>query len=245
MNDVSVAPRPHPAPRPAPRPAEPSDARQFPDGSGVLTAICLVHQLLPDPGQDPDVTAIDKRPVNAPVDVGALGLVGDTQCDRRHHGGRDQAVYAYADSEAAWWARELDREIPPGLFGENLRIAGIDVSGAVIGERWQIGGVVVEVTAHRTPCLTFQTRMGVEHWVRRFTERRLPGAYLRVVTPGSIRTGDPVTVVGRPAHGVTVADTCGRADPVLMGRLLAAADAGEFELAPVLRRHATRAAARA
>ena len=226
----------------------PTDPAWHADGSGTVTAICVVHQLLPDPGQDPDVTAIDKRPVNGRVDVGLLGLVGDTQCDRRNHGGRDQAVYAYADVDAQRWADELGRGIPPGLFGENLRTGGVDVSGAVIGERWQIGGeggIVVEVTGHRTPCMTFQTRMGEEHWIRRFTERRAPGAYLRVLTPGSIGSGDAVTVLHRPGHGVTVADTCGVPDPQLMGRLLAAADAGELDLAPAMRQHVARAAARA
>jgi MOSC domain-containing protein YiiM len=226
----------------------PTDSASSADGSGTVTAICVVHQLLPDPGQDPDVTAIDKRPVDGRVDVGPLGLVGDTQCDRRNHGGRDQAVYAYADVDAQRWADELGRGIPPGLFGENLRTGGVDVSGAVIGERWRIGGeggVVVEVTGHRTPCMTFQTRMGVEHWIRRFTERRAPGAYLRVLTPGSIGSGDAVTVLHRPGHGVTVADTCGVPDPQLMGRLLAAADAGELDLAPAMRQHVARAAARA
>lgn len=216
--------------------------------AGTVTAVCLVHRILPDPGQDPDITAIDKRPVAGRVEVGVLGLVGDTQCDRRNHGGRYQAVYAYADEDAAWWAGELGRDIPPGLFGENLRLSGIDVTGAEIGERWQFGdrdGVVLEVTGHRTPCETFQVRMGEDHWAKRFTEHGAPGAYLRVVTPGAIGVGDPVTVVCRPGHGVTVGDTFGTRDPQRMARLLAAADAGLVDLAPRLRRHVTRSAARA
>lgn len=216
--------------------------------AGTLTAICVVHAVLPRSDQDLEVTAIDKRPVTGRVEVGESGLHGDTQCDRHHHGGRFQALYAYADEDAHRWATELGREIPPGLFGENLRVSGIDVSGAEIGERWRIGGeggVLVEVTGHRTPCSTFQNRMGEPRWVRRFTERRAPGGYLRVITPGTIDTGDAVTVLGRPGHGVTVADTSGVPDPVLMVRLLAAADAGVVELAPNLRRHVARAAARA
>lgn len=226
---------------PAPRPGTPT--------SGTLTAICVVHAVLPRPGQDSGVTAIDKRPVAGRVEIGESGLHGDTQCDRDHHGGRFQAVYAYADEDARWWATELDRQIPPGLFGENLRVSGIDVSGAEIGQRWRIGddggGVLVEVTGHRTPCATFQNRMGEQRWVRRFTERRAPGAYLRVITPGTISAGDAVTVLAGPGHGVTVADTCGVPDPVLMVRLLAAADAGTVDLAPRMRQHAAQAAARA
>src|SRR3712207_2768652 len=121
---------------------------------GRLTAVCVVFQLLPDPGQDPDVTAIDKRARQGRLDVGPLGLAQDTQCDTKYHGGVDQALYAYADEDAAWWAVELGREIPPGLFGENLRTGGVDVTGAEIGERWRIGnggdggdGVLVEVTS--------------------------------------------------------------------------------------------------
>lgn len=220
-------------------------APQAPDGQ--VTAICLVHQILPDPGQDPALTAIDKRAVTGTVEVGLLGLVGDTQCDPKHHGGRYQAVYAYADTDAQWWAAELGREIPPGFFGENLRLKGIDVTGAEIGERWRIGdenGVLVEVTYHRTPCVTFARRMGVEHWAKRFTEGGAPGAYLRVLTPGSIATGDPVTVVRRPGHGVTIRDASGIQDPRRMADLLAAADAGVVELAPKLREAATRVAGR-
>ena len=121
---------------------------------GTVTAVAVVHHIRPNPGETPDTTAIDKRPVPGPVQVGSLGLDGDVQVDSKYHGGVFQAVYAYADEDAAWWASELDREIPPGLFGENLRTAGIDVSNAEVGERWQIGadGPLLEVTAQNGTC---------------------------------------------------------------------------------------------
>ena len=87
----------------------------------------------------PLMSAIDKAPVEGRVRVEGVNLAGDEQADRRVHGGPDKAVYAYASEDAAWWAAELDREIPPGMFGENLTTEGIDVSGAVIGERWRVG----------------------------------------------------------------------------------------------------------
>jgi MOSC domain-containing protein YiiM len=217
---------------------------------GHVTAVCVVFQLLPDPGQDPEVTAIDKRPRPGRLDVGPLGLLSDTQCDTKFHGGPDQALYAYSDEEAQWWAGELDREIPPGLFGENLRTSGIEVSGAEIGERWRIGtpdtgsGVLVEVTSPRTPCPTFQARMGEPHWVKRFAQRGWPGAYLRVVTPGTVAAGDPVVVDRRPGHGVTVADTFLRPEPARMRTLLEAEAAGLVELGAVMRGEALRAARR-
>jgi MOSC domain-containing protein YiiM len=218
---------------------------------GRVTAVCVVFQLLPDPGQDPDVTAIDKRPHPGRLDVGPLGLLRDTQCDTKHHGGTDQALYAYADEDAAWWAGELGREIPPGLFGENLRTSGIDVTGAEIGERWRIGGpdagegVLVEVTSPRIPCATFQTRMGEPRWVKRFTQRGWPGAYLRVVVPGTVAAGDPIVVERRPGHGVSVADAFLRPSPASMRALLDADAAGVVDLGRDMRDVARKAAARA
>ena len=172
---------------------------------GAVVAVCRVHQLKPD-ASPVGVTAIDKRPVQGQVAVHDLGLSGDVQADRSDHGGRDQAVYAYSQESADVWAERLGRDVVPGLFGENLRTAGVDVDGAVIGERWQVGSaVVLEVTSPRIPCSTFGRHLGQESWPRRFTEVGLPGAYLRVVQRGRLAAGDPVRVVHRPGHGVTVA----------------------------------------
>ncbi|MCF2436018.1 MOSC domain-containing protein [Streptomyces thinghirensis] len=160
------------------------------------------------------VTGIDKQPADGtvrvaapgPKGVGASGLAGDTVCDIRHHGGADQAVYAMAREDMDDWERELDRPLPNGSFGENLTTTGLDVSGALIGERWRIGpDLVLEVTSGRIPCRTFQGHLGEKRWVRRFTEQGAPGAYLRVIQPGGIRAGDAVEIVHRPAHEVTVA----------------------------------------
>jgi MOSC domain-containing protein YiiM len=177
---------------------------------GRVLAVNVVAQLRPEPTNPSGVTAIDKRPLEGPVAVGPLGIEGDHVEDTRHHGGPDQAVYAYAVEDARWWARELGRDVPPGLFGENLTVEGVDVTGAVVGERWRIGGerpdaVELEVRMPRTPCATFARRMGEPRWVRRFADHGALGAYLAVRRPGVLSAGDPVEVVHRPAHGVTVA----------------------------------------
>ncbi|MFF2380100.1 MOSC domain-containing protein [Streptomyces sp. NPDC058108] len=160
------------------------------------------------------VTGIDKRPVTGPVrvsapgpkGVGASGLAGDTVCDLRHHGGDDQAVYAVAREDLDDWERELGRPLANGAFGENLTTLGLDVSGARIGERWRVGAeLVLEVTSGRIPCRTFQGHLDEPGWVKRFTHRAAPGAYLRVIESGEIRAGDPIEVVHRPGHEVTVA----------------------------------------
>jgi MOSC domain-containing protein YiiM len=178
-----------------------------------IASVNVVHALVPDRRGDLDETAIDKRaaggrvPVRSPAD-GGVGLAGDQVVDVRHHGGRDQAVYAYALEDLTWWAAELDRDLAPGAFGENLSTEGLDVTRAVIGERWQVGddGLVLEVTSPRIPCNTFQGFMDEPQWVKRFTEHGASGAYLRVVAEGTVGAGDTVTVTGRPAHGVTIGD---------------------------------------
>ncbi|MFF7606506.1 MOSC domain-containing protein [Streptomyces parvulus] len=160
------------------------------------------------------VTGIDKRPADGPVrvaapgakGVGASGLAGDAVCDTRHHGGDDQAVYAVAREDLDAWERELGRPLADGFFGENLTTTGLDVSGALIGERWRVGpDLLLEVTSGRIPCRTFQGHMGEERWMKRFIEKAAPGAYFRVVEPGEIRAGDAVRIVHRPEHDVTVA----------------------------------------
>jgi MOSC domain-containing protein YiiM len=180
---------------------------------GRISSVNVVHALVPDVRGDLDKTAIDKRPVDrrlpvsGPVEDTGVGLAGDQVYDTRHHGGRDQAVYAYAVEDRDWWAAELGRELGGGSFGQNLDTAGVDVTGAVIGERWQVGddGLVLEVTCPRIPCNTFQGFMELPQWVKRFTDHGASGAYLRVVSPGTVGAGDAV-VVDRPGHGVTIGD---------------------------------------
>lgn len=158
-------------------------------------------------------TGIDKRPVDHPVQVSApgpkhhagSGLAGDDVCNRRHHGGDDQAVYAYAREDLDRWAVELGRPLTSGSFGENFTTAGIDISAGILGERWAIGrDLVLEISDPRIPCRTFAGFLGQRGWMRRFSQRADPGTYLRVIVPGDVSAGDPITVVHRPTHGITV-----------------------------------------
>ena len=200
-----------------------------------ILAVCRVAQLLPDSGSV-GVTAIDKRPVLERLRVRPLGVRGDVQADRTDHGGASKALYAYADEDAAFWAAQLGRPIPAGLFGENLRTAGLDVNGAEIGERWTIGDeVVVEVTCPRTPCATFQRRMREPQWVKRFTQEGRPGAYLSVVKSGTVGAGDVVRVLSRPGHGVSIASWFTGADAEQADALEEAEAAGLLTLAPEMR----------
>jgi MOSC domain-containing protein YiiM len=168
-------------------------------------------------------TAIDKRPVAGRVAVGRLGLDGDEQADKDNHGGPDQAVYVYAREDLDWWAERLGRQLRDGSFGENLTVRGVDVSGALIGERWRVGSVLLELTAARIPCVVFRNWVGEEHWVQRFMDEGRPGAYARVLEDGTVAAGDQVTVVGRPAASVTIAEAVRayRGEPELLERILA------------------------
>lgn len=193
-------------------------------------------------------TGIDKRPVRhsvavtapGPKGTGAVGLAGDRAHDFKHHGGADQALYAYAREDLDTWQEQLGRRLDNGVcFGENLTTVGVDVNGALIGERWRIGSdVLLEVTCPRIPCATFQGWLGEPGWLKRFIEARRPGAYLRVIDEGSIRAGDPIEVVSRPEHDITVALTFSAftTEPELLPRLAVANALPEEAMALVRRR---------
>ena len=145
-----------------------------------------VGRARPNPFKDSLTTGIDKRPVDGPVLVRApgsqadglgSGLVGDVIGDRSAHGGDEQAVYAYARESLDRWVEELGRPLTSGSFGENLTTTGLDVDGALIGERWEVGDdLVLQVTGPRVPCATFQGWLEEQHWVKRFSQAAIPGA---------------------------------------------------------------------
>lgn len=183
-------------------------------------------------------SAIDKRPVAGRVQVHRLGIGGDEIADLEHHGGPDKAVYAYAREDVDAWAADLDRYLADGQFGENLTTVGLDVQGARLGDRWRVGSVLLEVCGVRIPCSVFQGFIGEPRWVKRFTERGVPGAYLRVVEDGELGAGDPIVVEERRDHDLTVALTF-RAlttEPALLPRFAAEPRAAATILDAVHRR---------
>ena len=213
---------------------------------GQLLSVNVGHPE-PNPYKDTRSTGIGKRPVAGPVEVRApgpkqgglgSGLVGDFIGDGKHHGGDLQAVYAFQREDLDAWQRRLGRELPDGSFGENLTTVGIDANESLVGEVWQVGDhVQLKVTSPRIPCGTFRGWMGERGWARTFTADGRPGTYLSVLVPGTIRAGDPVEVVSRPAHAVTAAlvfrATTTERD--LLPQLLAAGDDLEPEIAELAR----------
>ncbi|MDQ6858961.1 MAG: MOSC domain-containing protein [Chloroflexota bacterium] len=155
-------------------------------------------------------TSIWKEPVGGRIAVRGVNLIGDDQSDRRVHGGDTKAVYAYAREDLDWWGARLGQVLAAGTFGENLTTEAVDVTGARIGERWQIGSVLLEVTQPRFPCFKLEARMDRPGFTEEFIEGGRPGAYLRIVTEGDLGAGDPVTIVSRPDDALSMGEVMRR-----------------------------------
>jgi MOSC domain-containing protein YiiM len=154
----------------------------------------------------PAKSAIWKSPVIGRIAARGVNLDGDQQADRKAHGGPDKAIYTYAVEDIRWWEQQIGRSLEYGEFGENLTTEGIDVNNAIVGERWQIGTTVLEVSEPRIPCWRLSVRMHDEMFPRRFTEARRPGTYLRIVVEGDVGAGDEIRLVERPDHNLTILD---------------------------------------
>src|SRR5262245_1820030 len=175
----------------------------------------------------PVMSAIGKAPVTGRVRVEGVNLAGDDQADRTVHGGPDKAVYAYAREDELWWQARLGREVPPGMFGENLTVEGVDVSGATIGETWRIGTVELQVCQPRLPCFKLGLRFDDPQLLKKFALAGRPGAYLRSLEEGELGAGDLVDITARPAHRVNIAQVS-RAIMLDESELAAAAAAPEL-----------------
>jgi len=149
-------------------------------------------------------TGIFKTPVKGRIPISGVNLRGDDQADRQNHGGKTRAAYAYAQEDYAWWEQALSRVLPPGKFGENLTLRGIDVTRALVGERWRVGTAELQVTSPRVPCYKLAMTMDDPAFVKRFAQALRPGAYLSILNEGHVAAGDPVEVLWRPSHKLTL-----------------------------------------
>jgi len=175
-----------------------------PSGKVISVNVGTVREF--EYGGRPAKSAIWKSPVAGRVAARGVNLAGDEQADRKAHGGPDKAVYAYAIEDARWWERNIGRALAYGEFGENLTTEGIEVNDALVGERWQVGTAVLEVSEPRIPCWRLGVRMNDKMFPRRFAEALRPGSYLRIVFEGDVGAGDEIRVVERPGHDLTIRD---------------------------------------
>lgn len=151
-------------------------------------------------------SAIWKSPVDGKVYACGINLEGDKQADLEAHGGYDKAVYAYASEDLAWWEQEIDRSVEPGELGENLTLCGVSVNDALIGERWKIGETILEVSEPRIPCWRLGVRMNDKTFPKKFTKALRPGTYLRIIEEGTLERGDPVEIIEKPSHALSIRD---------------------------------------
>ncbi len=158
-------------------------------------------------GKRTGTSAIFKEPTTQPVAIGALGLAGDVIIDTENHGGVDQAVYVFGRPDYDWWEGHIGRELPNGIFGENLTIADLESQRFSIGDRLQVGAVLLEVTAPRIPCASLAARLEDPQFVKKFRFAERPGLYCRVLKTGTVTAGDPVTYLPLTGAGITILES--------------------------------------
>lgn len=159
-----------------------------------LLSVNIGQKQIQQNGDKLERTGIYKFPVQESVQITSLGLEEDFIGSKKHHGGPDQAVYAYGAKDYAWWSAELGRVIGAGTFGDNLTISELESAQFNIGDYLHIGAVTVQVTAPRIPCATFARRMEDPKFVKRFRSAERPGLYCRVIKEGIVKAGDEVRV---------------------------------------------------
>ncbi len=153
-------------------------------------------------GDGLETTGIYKMPVRGSVQVGLLGLADDFISDQENHGGPDQAMYIYGAPDYAWWSEQLGLELEPGTFGENLTLSDFESARYHIGDRLQIGSVLLEFTAPRIPCSTLARRMHDPGFVKKYRHAERPGMYCRVIQGGTLEAGDQADLI--PYQGLTL-----------------------------------------
>jgi MOSC domain-containing protein YiiM len=154
----------------------------------------------------PWTSAIVKRGVAGPVEVGPLGIAGDEQADPKHHGGVDKAILAYAARHYAAWAEELpEKRLGPGAFGENLTVTEVDESLSCIGDVVRIGRVLLQITQPRQPCWKLSRLWNIPQFAVRVQQSGRTGWYFRVLEAGTLAPGDELVLVERSHPEFTVA----------------------------------------
>lgn len=163
-------------------------------------------RIIGERSSEPIRSGIGKSPVNGRVTVGHNAIVGDGQADMINHGGVDKAVYAFDRGDAVYWEQRLGRSLPDGSFGENLTVEGLPSDIVRVGDRYRIGDVLFEVTQPRVPCYKLGMHMKDPAFPTAFAKALRVGFYLRVIEPGSLGAGDPITTMHRADTVLSIAD---------------------------------------
>jgi len=175
----------------------------------IVAAVCVARPRELEWRGKTKITGIYKEPISDTVAIGPEGLAGDHIADPRYHGGRDKAVYSYAEEHYPFWRPTLGADIAAGAFGENLLTRGLDEEAVRAGDRWRAGTVLPEACEGRQPCSTLAARYRDPVLVKRFAEAGRFGIYWRVVEPGIVRAGDALVLEAR-GSGEGIADSTRR-----------------------------------
>jgi len=169
-----------------------------------ILSINIGYKRTQQKGKELETTGIYKLPVQEPVEIKSLGIQTDFICDQKNHGGPDQAIYVYGMSDYAWWSKELGRELSAGTFGDNLTVSELESAGFNIGDRLQVGSIILEVTAPRIPCSTLAARMGDPQFIKNFRRAERPGLYCRVIREGTVQAGNEVKVESYKGETISI-----------------------------------------
>lgn len=151
----------------------------------------------PDLRTGPWISAIIKDRVDGPAFLSKTNLAGDKQGNPAVHGGVDKAVLGYSAAHYPLWLADLGIEMPHGAFGENMTIEGLDEELVCIGDVYQIGEAVVQVSSPRSPCWKIARRWGIKTLTATVDKTGRTGWYHRVLTEGNIQAGDEVKLLER------------------------------------------------
>ena len=151
-------------------------------------------------------SGIFKFPIRGALWMGETGLEGDAQADTEHHGGPDKAVCVYATEHLPYWRKRLGLRLEPGAFGENFSTEGLVETEVRIGDVYEVGEAVAQVSQPRSPCFKLAARHGEKELASWVKETGFTGFYLRCLKPGEVRAGDEFVRVQEAEHGLTVSE---------------------------------------
>ncbi len=151
-------------------------------------------------------TGIFKKPVSGRIPVRDNNLEGDAQADLSVHGGPEKAVYAYPSEHYPFWEERLRVKLDWAAFGENLTTRGLLESDVCIGDRYQVGSVILKVTQPRLPCYKLAVKLERGDIIKLFRESGRSGFYFSVVQEGDLGVGDAIRRLWKSSHGISIAD---------------------------------------
>ncbi len=149
-------------------------------------------------------TGIFKSPVDH-IFLDQEDVNGDHVVDRKYHGGVDKACYAFSAGEYAYWEKKYpELEFKGGMFGENLTVVGLDETSLNIGDTFEIGDAIIQVSEPRQPCVKLNIRFNSKQMMKQFISRARCGVYFRVLQSGKVIKDDQLRLIQKGSMGISI-----------------------------------------